>query len=244
MEKKMKRYLTITTPLLIVLVSLLCLIFTGCATHATSTQTIVETNTIEVIQPITTTITLPITTTLPAVTLPQATTTIFNTSIVNVPSTITVTKTIPITTLIAPISNTLKWSNNFWCLSSSGADSSSQGLYTNYGINDIYGSILYVYQRLPIYWSNILQSNTIILYNASSEPLDDLAQWPTQYSSIFPFDVQQLKSIIPPFALSEPNANNAMSVIIVANSDSDIQTMLNVMISQPVPVGVMWTVAK
>ena len=240
----MKRYLTITTPLLIVLVSLLCLIFTGCSTPPTSTQTIVETNTIEVIQPTTTTITVPITTTLPAVTLPQATTTIFNTSIVNVPTTITITKNIPITTLTTPISNTWSWSNNFWCLASLGANNSANFLYTTKNISDIGGGMPYVYSRLPVWWSNILQSNTIILYNPSSESLDDLSQWPTQYSAIFPFNVQQLKSVTPPFALSEPNANNSISVIIVANSDSDIQTMLNVMISQPVPVGVMWTVAK
>ena len=67
-ENKMKRWLTITAPLLIVIILLLCIIFTGCSNPPTSTQTIVETNTIEVIQPTTTTITVPITTTLPAVT--------------------------------------------------------------------------------------------------------------------------------------------------------------------------------
>jgi hypothetical protein len=196
-------------------------------------------------QPTTITVTQLVTTTLPAVTLPQETTTVLVPSVVIMPTTTTVTITVPATTLTIPASasNTWLWSNNFWCLASIGSENSMNFLYTKH-ISTIGGGMAYVYTRLPVWWSNLLQSNVIILYNASTEPLSDLTGWPSQYISIFPFNVQQLQSVARPFALLEPNSNNSMSVIIVANSDSDIQSILNVMISQPVPVGVMWTITN
>jgi hypothetical protein len=222
----------------------ICMILTGCKAPVISTHTIVETNTVEIVQPTTITVTQPAIT-LPPVTVtpPVQTTTLINVETIPTTVTVTVTQGPVIGTTSTTPSSTWLWTNKSWCFASLGATGSADFLYS-YKISNIGGGMPYVYSRLPLFWSYILQSNVIILYNSSSEPLSDLSQWPTQYISIFPFSIQQLESNPVPFVLAEPNGNNSMSIIVVANSDIEIEEIITMMMNTPIPVGVIWTISN
>ena len=103
------------------------------------------------------------------------------------------------------------------------------------------GSIDYIYQGLPIYWHEIRTSNTLILFNATSENLSVLGSWPGQYKEVFPFTVNELSNINLPFALLKRQDDGTIRAIIIANSESKIFEFISIMKNKQVPVNIPWS---
>ena len=224
-------------------------ILTGCSVPATATviQTtfVTTTDIVTVLPPTTVTITPPATTI--TITPPVITQTQIVATTLTVPITITVT----VSPIPAVITNSVN-ATDTWL--------ASGRLYmlttTNTNISDVYfqslgfsagmlgGGTPYIYSRLNLYWSDIQQSNTFILFNPTAEPLTNLNSWPSQYGEVCPFNVQQLTSMKLPFALLQRGSGGLIRAIVVANTDSDMKSFLVVMANQPVPVGIPWTISN
>jgi hypothetical protein len=133
-----------------------------------------------------------------------------------------------------------KLSSDLWFLTSQGTSASSNYLYS-FHFSGVTNSISYVISRLSIHWDSLYSANTIILFNASAESLAKLADWPSQYSEVCPFTVQELTAINLPFAILKRGNNGLIRAIIITNTDSEITAFLSVMKDQQVPVGIPWT---
>jgi len=165
-------------------------------------------------------------------------------------STTTTTPSPPTTTTTPPVtivaSDTWKLSGSLYLLTSQGTTDYVSTYLKSFGFTPGFlgGSLSYVYSRLATHWGEIQTSNTIILFNASSEQLSILADWPDQYKEICPFTNQELTGINLPFALLKRQDNGLIRAIILANSEPEIITILGIMKDKPAPVNVPWTVSN
>ena len=150
---------------------------------------------------------------------------------------------------ILPVITDDTWtlSGNLYLLTSQGTDPPSayslqQAMGTKFGY--LGGRVDYIYQKISNYWSEIRQSNTLILFNAAFEDLSILGSWPEQYKEVCPFTVNELSSINLPFALLKRQDNGTIRAIIIANSQSEILEFITIMKNKQVPVNTPWTLSN
>ncbi len=148
---------------------------------------------------------------------------------------------------ILPVITDDTWtlSGNLYLLTSQGTGSSWtywQAMDINGG--SLGGSIDYIYQKISLYWNSIRQSNTLILFNATSENLSVLGSWPEQYEEVCPFTVEELNRINLPFALLKRQDNGTIRAIVIANSQSEILQFVVIMKNKQVPVNIPWTLSN
>ncbi len=151
------------------------------------------------------------------------------------------TDTQPIEPPILPVITNDTWtlSGNLYLLASRGAGYQIyQQVIGAHGY--LGGSIDYIYQKISNYWNEIRQSNTLILFNATSENLSVLGSWPEQYKEVCPFTVNELSNINLPFALLKRQDDGTIRAIIIANSESKIVEFLSIMKNKQVPVNIPW----
>jgi hypothetical protein len=92
-------------------------------------------------------------------------------------------------------------------------------------------------------WVQIQQTNTLIFFSPS-DPLTILDEWPTQFKEVCPFSSQELKDIKTPFAKLKKRSNGLISAIIMASTDQEMISYLQIMKEKAAPIGVPWTISN